>query len=164
MPKISQALCSLILRQSEVARTHSLLSPSDGLCLRACSWHHLTIEYLSQSEYVQSHFWNSWWKCRTTTLIGGNIQWSDDFKNKSSNKGHQTREEGVSTNSLGPLRIRSKVFVACKYQYSFHSSLLAVKGHLHEKTSAIYPEKFHTVDVYYPSLIWHKLNYENNHV
>ena len=35
------AVISLILRRSKVARTHSLLTQSDVLFLRACSWRHL---------------------------------------------------------------------------------------------------------------------------
>ena len=43
---------SLILRRSEVTRSHSLLSPSDIPHWRSCSWHHAPIKFLPIRAHV----------------------------------------------------------------------------------------------------------------
>ena len=40
-------------------------------------------------------------KSLTTTLIDGNIQWSDDVENKPLNKGHQKKKGGSMSSDLG---------------------------------------------------------------
>ena len=86
---------------------NSLLSSSDVLCLRACSWLHLTVDYFhglgvvvrpffffhrefQKWDWTYSHRWNY------------SMVLKYDIKNKPSNKDHQTgtREEGVSASDL----------------------------------------------------------------
>ena len=47
------------------------------------------------------------------TLIGGNIQRSDDVKNKPSNKGHQKGKGGSKSSDLGSSENRARLPVTC---------------------------------------------------
>ena len=79
---------SLILRWCEVVPTYLLFSLSDAICFGASFWHHQTIEYFQQSEWLLVIFFSTrnFKNGTECTLIGGNIKWSDDIKNKPSNK------------------------------------------------------------------------------
>ena len=89
---------SLILRWSEVALTHPLLSSS--VCLISFVWG-LVLDIIwplniLPIRVVVSRFSPSGISrmvLKNRTLIDGNIQRSDDVKNKPLNKGHQTRRE-----------------------------------------------------------------------
>ena len=78
----SSLFYSMILKQSEVACAYPLLFPP------------IRVHSVSFLKFLMEK------NCLTTTLMGGNIQRSDDVKNKPSNKEHETERGGSDRSDL----------------------------------------------------------------
>ena len=105
--KVLVPILRLIPRRSEVACSHSFLSPSDSFlrrCLRTCSYviWPLNISTSSIGCYPVIFSIRDFQNGTKHTLVGGNVQHSDDVKNKPSNKEHQTGREGSVSDNLRP--------------------------------------------------------------